>query len=106
MQKALDMWEGGLRATGGTLVPSKSYWYLIDFKWVNKQWTYVTKKDSPEILILRTSKRNRTVLRRLNPDESKETLGVYLAVDGNNNQTINKLKNKVIKFGDQIKQEI
>ena len=103
MQKALDMWAGGLRATGGALVPSKSYWYMIDFKWINNQWAYVTKEDSPEILTLRTSKENRTVLRRLNPNESKETLGVYLAVDGNNNQTIKELKNKVIRFGDQIR---
>jgi hypothetical protein len=36
MQRMLDHWEGGLRATGGALVPSKSYWYGIDFKW-NKQ---------------------------------------------------------------------
>jgi hypothetical protein len=31
MQSALDQWEGGLKATGGALVPEKSYWYLIDF---------------------------------------------------------------------------
>jgi hypothetical protein len=27
MQRMLDHWEGGLRATGGALVPSKRYWY-------------------------------------------------------------------------------
>jgi hypothetical protein len=32
MQKGLDLWEGLLKATGGALVPEKSYWYLIDFK--------------------------------------------------------------------------
>jgi hypothetical protein len=31
MQGAVDHWEGGLRATGGVLVPSKSHWYLVDF---------------------------------------------------------------------------
>jgi hypothetical protein len=35
MQSALDHWEGGLKATGGALVPEKSYWYLIDF---TAQW--------------------------------------------------------------------
>jgi hypothetical protein len=29
MQVVIDTWEGGLRASGGALVPSKSYWYLI-----------------------------------------------------------------------------
>jgi hypothetical protein len=30
--QALDLWEGGIRATGGAIVPEKSHWYLIDFK--------------------------------------------------------------------------
>jgi hypothetical protein len=33
MQQAIDHWEGGLKATGGALVPAKSYWYLIAFVW-------------------------------------------------------------------------
>jgi hypothetical protein len=33
MQQALDLWEGGIRATGGAIVPEKSHWDLIDFKW-------------------------------------------------------------------------
>jgi hypothetical protein len=32
MQDILDTWDGGIWATGGALVPSKSYWYLVDFK--------------------------------------------------------------------------
>ena len=35
MQAVVDTWEGGLRASGGALVPSKSYWYLIHFKFKN-----------------------------------------------------------------------
>jgi hypothetical protein len=31
MQQAIDTWEGGLRASGGALVPAKSYWFLIHF---------------------------------------------------------------------------
>ena len=34
MQQVVDRWEGSVRATGGALVPSKSYWYLLDFKLV------------------------------------------------------------------------
>jgi hypothetical protein len=30
MQQALDLQEGGIRATGGAIVPEKSHWYLID----------------------------------------------------------------------------
>jgi hypothetical protein len=33
MQEGLDLWEGLIKAMGGALVPEKSYWYLLDFKW-------------------------------------------------------------------------
>ena len=32
MQDMLNHWSGELRATGGVLVPNKSYWYLVAFK--------------------------------------------------------------------------
>jgi len=31
MQHSVDNWEGLLRATGRALMPSKCFWYLIDF---------------------------------------------------------------------------
>jgi hypothetical protein len=33
MKQVLNHWDGGLNATGGALVPYKSYWYGIAFKW-------------------------------------------------------------------------
>jgi len=33
MQATLNLWNSGLSATGGALVPEKSFWYSIDFKW-------------------------------------------------------------------------
>ena len=47
MQDAVDHWEGGLKATGGALVPSKSYWYLIDFIWTGDKWRYATRDNFP-----------------------------------------------------------
>jgi len=38
MQQSLSTWHGLLCTTGGELVPDKCFWYLIDFKWVNKEW--------------------------------------------------------------------
>jgi len=34
MQAALNLWNNGLSTTGRALVPDKSFWYLIDFKWI------------------------------------------------------------------------
>ena len=47
MQQAMDTWEGGLHATGGALVPSKSHWYLIDHWWNGNKWLYMTKEQMP-----------------------------------------------------------
>ena len=38
MQVVLNRWEGVLRATGAALVPSRSYWYAIDFAWDGVKW--------------------------------------------------------------------
>ena len=48
MQAVLDTWEGGIKATGGALVPNKSYWYLIDFKCgTTGKWTYKKQSEIP-----------------------------------------------------------
>jgi hypothetical protein len=46
MQNGLDLWEGLLKATGGALVPDKSYWYLIDFKGKNGAWKFATTEET------------------------------------------------------------
>jgi hypothetical protein len=40
LQGAVDTWEGGLKATCGALVPEKTFWYFIEFEWVNGEWRY------------------------------------------------------------------
>jgi hypothetical protein len=40
LQKSVDTWEGGLKATGGAIVPEKTFWYLIDFTWNGGEWRY------------------------------------------------------------------
>jgi hypothetical protein len=38
MQRSLDLWAGGLAATGGQLEPAKTFWYHIMFKWNEGMW--------------------------------------------------------------------
>jgi len=53
MQKSVDQWEGLLCATGGTLVPTKCFWYLIDFKQNSNTWQYVIKNQKPGEIAIR-----------------------------------------------------
>ena len=104
MQEVIDHWEGGLRATGGAIVPKKSYWYLIDWIWEKGKWRYASIDDIPGDLTIRdTCGSKRVILQRYNLEIAKETLGVFLAMDGNNREEIVKLRAKTQEFADQIR---
>ena len=103
MQHVVDHWEGGLRATGGALVPSKSYWYLIDHIWTGEKWRYATQEDIPgDITIRDIDGRSRVTLRRFEVDHAEETLGVYLAMDGTNKAEVQKLREKSEEFAECV----
>ena len=103
MQEVVDRWEGGLRATGGALVPSKSYWYLIDFKWRNGKWLYRSRQEMPGDIHIRDSDDSQVLLTRLEPSKARETLGIMIAMDGNSNAEIQHLRNKAEEFADQLR---
>jgi len=46
MQSTVDHWEGLLQATGGALVPTKCFWYLIDLHFSNNTWKYLPKSKN------------------------------------------------------------
>ena len=43
-EKGLKLWEGGLRATGGSLATIKSFWCVIPFEYKDKKWRYQEKE--------------------------------------------------------------
>jgi len=71
MQQLVDNWEGLLRATGGALVPSKCFWYLIDFQLKNGRWHYVTKQQVPGEVAVYDDARNRITIPRLEAHEAR-----------------------------------
>jgi hypothetical protein len=79
MQGAVDHWEGGLRASGGALVPSKSHWYLVDFKWRNDSWKYCTIADNPGALSMLDHTGARVPLERVEVEEARKSLGIMIA---------------------------
>jgi hypothetical protein len=105
MQSMLDHWEGGLRATGGALVPSKSYWYGIDFKWNSRKhkWEYKSIQELPGVLTLKDHARTTTELTRLEVHEARETLGLWIAMDGNQRSQVYAIKKKIDSWADKIR---
>jgi hypothetical protein len=83
MQDALDHWEGGLRTSGGALVPSKSHWYLVDFKWKNGSWRYCSIADCPGDISMRDHAGSRATLARVEVTEARKSVGIMIAGDCN-----------------------
>ncbi|CAJ1943995.1 unnamed protein product [Cylindrotheca closterium] len=81
VQSALDLWSGGISATGGAINPAKSFWWLIDFKWrpSSGTWVFRRKAEMPGELTLQDPTGPWATLRRLQPDEAERTLGVMMA---------------------------
>ena len=40
-------YEGTLNTTGGSLRPDKSYWYMIDYKYIGNRCIYKSTKQLP-----------------------------------------------------------
>jgi len=83
MQSSVDHWEGLLCATGGALVPSKCFWYLIDFWFRNQTWQYISVKEHPGELKICDDHQQRIAIPRLALGDARWTLGVRLAPDSN-----------------------
>jgi hypothetical protein len=103
LQLALDTWEGGLKASGGAIVPEKTFWYLVSFKWVGRNWMYQSIDDAPGSLYVNDIHGNRKLLRRLEPTQAEVTLGVALAPDGSMTQQTANMKSASIKWADAMR---
>ena len=80
----------------------KSFWYLLHFIWQNNQWTYASKADTPGELSVRGISGHQEHRERLEPSEACETLGIWLTMDGNNINQIDKMQKKGKLFADHI----
>ena len=105
-QDAVNCWEGNLRVTGGGIKPIKSFWYLIDFKWdpTSNSWKYMSSEDCPgEVTIRKPDEDGRVTLARCEPWEAKETLGIWMAMDGNQKEEVKKLLEKTKLYTDKLR---
>jgi hypothetical protein len=103
LQQSLTLWQGGLRASGGAIIPEKSTWSLVDFKWRNGIWKYCTMENTPATLQVKDIGGALHTLTRLEHNEAVTSLGVELAPDGNMLKQFEPLRNKSIKWADQMK---
>ena len=104
MQGGIDCWNGGVKVTGGALVPIKSYWYLVDFIWENGQWRVAEIADSPEHeLFVTDCNGERHLLARLELSKAKETLGIWFAPSGSAVDQVKEMRKLTENWADQFR---
>jgi hypothetical protein len=85
MQDAINRWEGGLKATGGAIVPQKSFVYPVIFEFDNAgHWSYKKVQDIDHQFTVKDHNDDLQEMGQLDASVGKCTLGVYIAPDGNN----------------------
>jgi hypothetical protein len=65
MQRSLDLWAGGLAATGGQLEPAKTFWYNTQFVWQEGKWRYGSKQEFPASITMSNVDGTRSVLEQV-----------------------------------------
>ena len=104
MQEAINRWEGGLKTTGGAIVPTKSWIYPIKFTFDDKgKASYQTCQDINCDFSVTDEHGDRVPLQSFDANIGKETLGVILAPDGNSNDALKSLLKKAKTWSANIK---
>ena len=104
--QAAQTYLGGIvRATGGAINPSKSFWWMIDFKWKAGKATVATIEDCPAELQIRDSQGNMQVLQRLEVNKSERILGAQVAPVDNGQAQTEVLRKKVEDWVAQLRRK-
>ena len=98
IQEAIDTWEFSLKATCGAIVPDKTVWWLVSYQWSGSTWHYSGIHDEPGVLYVNDIANERKVIKRLEPHQAHETLGKFLAPDGNLDAQFQKMQQAAKKW--------
>jgi Reverse transcriptase (RNA-dependent DNA polymerase) len=102
MQAAIDAWEAGIRATGGTIVPEKSHWYLVTYRWQNGRWRYARKTEDMFVITVLNEHGQQQILDRLDATDSERTLGSRICPKGSMSKEKKYLRECAETWADQI----
>ena len=102
LQASVELWEKCTEISGGCLVPTKSWWTLIDFTWKDGKWSYSEDMDDVNIAI-KDVNGNLVELNQLAANEAQKMLGVWLSPDGNNDKQIVEMRKTTVKWAEKVR---
>jgi len=93
LQCNLDIWQGGVEATGGMLSLEKCSWSGLFYFFKAGQWKLHSSQSHPTILTIRDGQLV-TPLKRYEPDKAVKVVGVHQALSGSMEAQITSLTEK------------
>jgi hypothetical protein len=96
-------WEAALSSTCGAIVPEKTHWCLINFKWTVGQWPKKTIEETPGTLLAKDISGDSKELRRIPVDMAAETLDICLAANGDTSTQFQRMMDKATVWVDTMK---
>ena len=102
MQQAMDLWEGLIKNTGGALAVDKCRWWGVDVFWQDGKWRYKTQQELGQTLTAIDTNDERQIVEQLDASSAYETLGVWIATDGNHTKELKVLKDTACEWADRI----
>jgi len=94
LQRNIDLWQGGLAATGGALASKKSSWCLLAMRPQGTSWTFHTTQSLPATLTAKDTSLQPLPIRQLNPHEGIAVVGVVQTLSGSQTPALTALRSK------------
>jgi hypothetical protein len=96
IQASVKSWGNLLIATGGALQPSKCFYTIILFEWVNGEWRYRCNYTREDFRVTVPLPQNRRTPIAHNPvTHAEKTLGAMTSPDGSSRASIKMMQEKV-----------
>jgi hypothetical protein len=100
-QIELEQWSCLLNATGGALKPEKCFWYLLDYKCIDGEWSYVDAMTNK--LMITNPDGTKNPIKQEKVTESKKTLGIYDSPSGGNEGHLSSIFDKATQWVSRMK---
>ena len=76
---------------------------MIDYQHTGNRWLYRSINQLPGAITVKVSDGSRQSLLRLEPNQAKETLGIFVSMDGNAKYQVNHLLSKTRQIAEHLR---
>ena len=102
MQALMTDWCVCIQATGGSIAPTKTRWFLLFFSWNGNDWDYETKDSLPGSITLPDKDGQLYTVNREEPTIAFESLDLWIDLANTLSKALDDVTGESQKFATQI----